>query len=48
MMRSSQLYADTRVSATANPNYRELIISCGTALFDLRIAIRHFGYRDIV
>ena len=34
--------------ATADSNYRELIISCGIALFDLRIAIRYFGYRDIV
>lgn len=46
--RAIELYANTRVSATADPNYRELIISCGIALFDLRIAIRYFGYRDIV
>ena len=29
-------------------NRRELIIGCGVALFNLRVAIRHFGYRDLV
>jgi hypothetical protein len=44
-----ELYADkTRALPIADPDYRELIISCGAALFDLRIAIRHFGYRDVV
>jgi hypothetical protein len=44
-----ELYTDkTRALPIADPNYRELIISCGAALFNLRIAIRHFGYRDIV
>ena len=32
----------------ANVDRRELIISCGAALFNLRVAIRHFGYRDLV
>lgn len=32
----------------ANCDRRELIISCGAALFNLRIAIRHLGYRDLV
>lgn len=44
-----ELYEDkTRALPIADPDYRELIISCGAALFNLRIAIRHFGYRDIV
>ncbi len=29
----------------ADPKDRELIISCGTALFNLRIALHHFGYK---
>ena len=44
-----ELYADkTRALPVADPDYRELTISCGAALFNLRIAIRHFGYGDIV
>lgn len=44
-----ELYADqTRALPVVDPDDRELIISCGAALFNLRIAIRHFGYRDIV
>ena len=44
-----ELYVDkTRALPVADPNYRELIISCGAALFHLRIAMRHFGHRDIV
>jgi nitroreductase len=44
-----ELYLDkASVLATADPNYRESIVGCGAALFNLRIAIRYFGYRDIV
>lgn len=44
-----ELYVDkSRALTVADPDYRELIISCGAALFNLRIAIRHFGYRDVV
>ena len=44
-----ELYADqTRALPIVDPHNRELIISCGAALFNLRLAIRHFGYRDIV
>ena len=44
-----ELYADkTRALPVADPDYRELTISCGAALFYLRIAIRHFGYADVV
>lgn len=40
------LYADcNRNLAVADPNGRELIISCGTALLNLRIALHHFGYK---
>jgi hypothetical protein len=34
----------TRLLPVADPQGRELIISCGTALFNLRIALHHFGY----
>ncbi|MEA5572198.1 Acg family FMN-binding oxidoreductase [Calothrix sp. UHCC 0171] len=41
------LYADrTRLLPIADPQGRELIISCGAALFNLRMAIRHFGYME--
>lgn len=44
-----ELYADkTRALPVVDPDNRELIISCGAALFHLRIAIRHFGYGDVV
>ncbi|MEW6306020.1 MAG: nitroreductase [Verrucomicrobiota bacterium] len=40
-----ELYADrTRALRVADPEDRELIISCGAALCHLRIAMRHFGY----
>jgi hypothetical protein len=40
------LYADrTRILPVADPQGRELIISCGAALFNLRIALHHFGYK---
>lgn len=40
-----EMYADrTRALRVADPNDRELIISCGAALFNLRCAMRHFGY----
>lgn len=31
-----------------DPDDRELTISCGAALLNLRVALRHFGYRDVV
>jgi len=41
----AELYADrTRACRIADPDDRELIISCGAALCHLRIAMRHFGY----
>jgi nitroreductase len=46
---SVELHADlTRVLPIADPDNRELIISCGAALFHLKIAINYFGYREVV
>src|SRR6266508_712145 len=40
-----ELYADlSRALPIVDPNNRELIMSCGAALFHLRAAIRYFGY----
>lgn len=42
-----KLYADrTRALPVADPYDRELIISCGAALFHLRLAICYFGHKD--
>ena len=44
-----ELYADlTRALPHLDPNGRELTLSCGAALLHLRLAMRHFGYRDEV
>ena len=44
-----ELYADkTRSLPVVDPNDRELIISCGAALFNLRLAMGNFGYEDLV
>ena len=41
-----EVYADrTRALPVADPEDRELVMSCGTALFHLRLAVRQFGYR---
>ncbi len=41
-----ELWADrTRALPHIDPLDRELIISCGAALFNLRLALKHFGYR---
>jgi len=40
-----ELLADrTRALPVVDPDDRELTISCGAALFHLRLALRHFGY----
>lgn len=42
---SIKLYVDrTRALPVLDPEDRELIISCGAALYNLIVAIRHFGY----
>lgn len=44
-----ELYADmTRAIPIVDPEDRELIISCGAALFNLRLALRRFGYTSAV
>jgi hypothetical protein len=41
-----ELYADrTRALPVVDPDDRQLMISCGAALANLSIAIRHFGYQ---
>src|SRR5215469_16093227 len=40
-----ELYADrSRALPVVDPDDRELTISCGAALLNLRVALRHFGY----
>lgn len=34
----------SRTLATIDPNGRELVISCGAAILNLRLALQHFGY----
>lgn len=42
------VYADrTRALPVVDPDDRELTISCGAALFHLRLALRFFGYKDV-
>jgi hypothetical protein len=44
-----ELHADrTRALAVVDPEDRELVISCGAALLNLRLALRHFGFQDAV
>jgi hypothetical protein len=42
-----ELFADkTRILKTIDPRGRELIMSCGAALYTLRLTLRSFGYRE--
>src|SRR6516162_11075293 len=43
-----ELYADTRRKLRADPIGREMLISCGAALFGLRLAVRSLGYLPVV
>ncbi len=44
-----ELYVDrSRALEKIDPQGRELIMSCGTALYHLRVAIRHYGYEPVV
>ena len=44
-----EVHADrTRRLPIADPEDRELTISCGAALLNLRLALRHFGYTNLV
>jgi len=43
-----ELHADrTRALPVVDPEDRALIISCGAALYNLRVAIRHFGFTEV-
>ncbi|GHA08905.1 nitroreductase [Streptomyces spiroverticillatus] len=43
------LYADSaRRLPLADPDGREMVISCGAALFNLRLAMRHLGFLPVV
>lgn len=43
------IYADRRYGlAVTDPEDRVMTMSCGSALFNLRLAIRYFGYKDEV
>src|SRR5229473_225716 len=43
-----ELYADTRRKLRVDPVGREMLISCGAALFGLRLAVRSLGYLPVV
>ncbi|MFG3259845.1 Acg family FMN-binding oxidoreductase [Streptomyces sp. NPDC048172] len=44
-----ELYADpARRLRTTDPGGRELTVSCGAALFNVRLAMRHLGFRPLV
>jgi hypothetical protein len=44
-----ELFADrTRALPIVDPADRELTMSCGAALGQLRLAVRHFGFTDVV
>jgi hypothetical protein len=47
--RTFELWADTSRGLTASdPDGRELVISCGAALYNLRVALRKLGYSAVV
>jgi hypothetical protein len=43
-----ELYCDPRRKLRADPAGREMLISCGAALFGLRLAVRSLGYEPVV
>ncbi len=45
---SIDLYCDTRRKLRADPIGREMLISCGAALFGLRLGVRSLGYQPVV
>jgi len=42
------LYCDPRRRLRADPMGREMLVSCGAALFGLRLAVRSLGYQPVV
>jgi hypothetical protein len=43
-----ELYGDPRRKLQADPAGREMLISCGAALFGLRLGVRSLGYQPVV
>jgi hypothetical protein len=43
-----ELWSDPRRKVLADPIGREMLISCGAALFGLRLAVRSLGYQPVV
>jgi len=43
-----ELYCDPRRKVQADPAGREMLVSCGAALFGLRLAVRSLGYQPVV
>jgi nitroreductase len=43
-----ELYADTKRKLQVDPLGREMLISCGAALYGLRLAVRSLGYQPVV
>jgi hypothetical protein len=43
-----ELYCDPRRKLQVDPAGREMLISCGAALFGLRLAVRSLGYEPVV
>jgi hypothetical protein len=43
-----ELYADARRQLLVDPDGREMLISCGAALYGLRLAVRSLGYQPEV
>ncbi|MBV9094946.1 MAG: hypothetical protein JO132_13920 [Streptosporangiaceae bacterium] len=43
-----ELYCDFRRQLLADPDGREMLISCGAALYGLRLAVRSLGYLPVV
>ena len=43
-----ELYSDPRRKLLVDPLGREMLISCGAALFGLRLAVRSLGYQPVV
>src|SRR5260370_7699088 len=43
-----ELHCDPRRKLRVDPAGREMLISCGAALFGLRLAVRSLGYQPVV
>ena len=46
--RAIELWCDPRRKVRHDPIGREMLISCGAALFGLRLAVRSLGYQPVV